>query len=165
MAQKKIYKVWDIAKGKYLSTGKKSSWQSKTWALNAVDTECTNYEYKQLGGSLSSLDRQNSKINRMKNFEIHEFELIRTSSYNAAEKFIDKVKIQNEISQLSKEIIQKTELLKTDLNVNLSYYSIMDFYNKGVWSSEINLKIKPIKLEIETLELKIKELNNLIKNL
>lgn len=129
MAQKKIYKIYDIKKGKYHSTGKKNSWTSKNWAEQAIETLCFN----RLGYGYSQVQlKQEAKIELLKNYEIHEFELVMTSSYNVAEKFIDKVKIQNEISQLSKEIIQKKELLKTDLNVNLPFHSIMDFYNKGV---------------------------------
>jgi len=59
----KLYRVWDIKKQKYYSSGKKSIWKSETWAVNAV---------KDMWGDVSA-----------KNFEIHEIEQVVAKSTNA----------------------------------------------------------------------------------
>lgn len=168
-----IYKIWDISKSKYISTGNKSknSWKSKTWAETAIKELCENQaHYANANPSSKYINSYNYTkifIDLLKNYEIHKMELVINESYNAAYKIINKENIDNQIKIIDNLIVQIEDGIEKLFDNKLQIFKIRELMNSGdsIFTNQLTVnyeleydKIKKLRNKQSKLRESIKEL-------
>jgi len=136
----KLYRIWDVEKQKYFSTGKKSIWKSETYANQALQDL--------LKSTLRTWINQNPD-----NYEIHTIEQI-VKEKEGGRAVIDKLKRKEALDNKNlEEYYQVKEDIKK-IVPELSINQISDMYKRRLFTEEINENLKPL-IEKEILLKKI----------
>lgn len=141
-----IYKIWDIQKEKYFSTGKKSSWKSGTWAVAAVKD--LNYYYA----------NQSEKENTWERYEIHKMKLEVVEVYNVKDLLFVNADLEKQISNLEIELTYKATELSRVLGMEIPFERLRKMREENMLSEAAEASIVKIENEQTALRKKINEL-------
>lgn len=165
--QSYIYKVWDIDRGIYLSSGKKSIWKSIVCAENVIKEVCASRALGHMAKYGRMSNREANIAKYMEVYEVHTIELVVVDSYNAAVKLVDKKALEDQLESLERDVTSIEDVIVGIFNHNFSYNKLKDllFGDYDYFNNELTANFKLEYAKITELKEKQNKIKKQIKDM